>query len=215
MNVYLISGLGADRTVFKNLTFTENVNVHYLDWITPKSKESLPAYALRLAEGIDTSRAFSIIGLSFGGMLATEMASVLRPQRTILISSVSSGNELPWYFRFAGRTGINKIFPALKPASVPRFISSLFGVETKNDALFFRQLMERTDPHFSKWAINSIIEWNRTESPSGIVRIHGGKDRVLPIRDGKVDFLIPDGGHFMIYNRAEKISEILAELGLD
>jgi pimeloyl-ACP methyl ester carboxylesterase len=214
MEVYLISGLGADRTVFRNLTFSEGVKIHYLDWITPKAKESLRAYALRLAEGIDTSRVFCIIGLSFGGMLATEMASVLKPQRTILISSVSSKYRLPWHFRLARRIRINKLIPAIKLNSAPRFISSFFGIETKEEGLFFNQLMKRTDPHFTKWAMNSILEWDRTESPTGIVRIHGGKDKVLPIGDAKVDYLIQDGGHFMVFNRAGRISEILKEVGV-
>jgi pimeloyl-ACP methyl ester carboxylesterase len=214
MDVYLISGLGADRRVFRNLTFGKEVNIHYLDWIPPKAKESLKAYALRLAENIDASRAFSLIGLSFGGMLATEMASVLEPKRTILISSISSKNELPWYYRLAGRMRMNKMIPTIKPNSIPRFISSFFGVETNEDALFFHQLMRDTDPHFSKWAIDSILKWNRAESPSGVVRIHGAKDKVLPIRHGKADYLIPDGSHFMVFNRAEKISAILKEVGV-
>jgi pimeloyl-ACP methyl ester carboxylesterase len=214
VDIYLISGLGADRTVFRNLKFGEGVKIHYLDWIIPNAKESLRAYALRLAERIDTSRAFCIIGLSFGGMLATEIASVLEPQRTILISSTSTKYGLPWYYHLAGRLGMNKLIPAVKPKSVPRFISSFFGVETKDEGLFFNQLMKRTDPHFSKWAINSILKWDRTASPPGIVRIHGGRDKVLPIRDAKVDYLIPDGSHFMIFNRAERISEILIELGV-
>ena len=200
--------------MFRNLTFCEGVKIHYLDWIIPNAKESLRAYALRLAEGIDTSRRFCIIGLSFGGMLATEIASVLEPHKTILISSISSINGLPWYYRLAGRIRINKLIPTIKPDGVPRFISSFFGVETKDECLFFNQLMKRTDPHFSKWAIDSILKWNRTESPSGIVRIHGGKDKVLPIRYAKVDYLIHDGGHFMIFNRAERISGILREVGV-
>lgn len=214
MDVYLISGLGADRTVFRNLTFSEGVNIHYLDWIIPNAKESLRAYALRLAEGIDTSRTFCIIGLSFGGMLATEIASVFKPHRTILISSILSKYGLPWYYRIVSKIRINKLIPAIKPNGVPRFISSFFGVETKDEGLFFNQLMKRTDPHFSKWAIDSILTWDRIESPPGIVRIHGGKDRVLPIRDAKVDYMIPDGSHFMIFNRAESISEILTEVGV-
>jgi hypothetical protein len=214
VDIYLISGLGADRTLFRNLKFGKGVNIHYLDWIIPNAKESLRAYALRMAERIDTSRTFCILGLSFGGMLATEIASVLEPHKTILISSISSINGLPWYYRFAGRLGINKLIPAVKPNSVPRFISSFFGVETKDEGLFFNQLMRRTDPHFSKWAIDSILKWDRTESPPGIVRIHGGKDRVLPIRDAKVDYLIHDGGHFMIFNRAVRISGILTEVGV-
>jgi pimeloyl-ACP methyl ester carboxylesterase len=214
VDIYLISGLGADRTVFRNLIFGKGVKIHYLDWIIPNAKDSLRAYALRLAEGIDTSRTFCIIGLSFGGMLAAEIASVLKPQRTILISSTSTKYGLPWYYHFAGRLGINKLIPAVKPKSVPLFISSFFGVETKDEGLFFNQLMKRTDPHFSKWAIDSILKWDRTETPPGIIRIHGGKDKVLPIRNAKVDYLIPDGSHFMIYNRAERISEILTEVGV-
>jgi hypothetical protein len=214
MDVYLISGLGADRTVFRNLTFGEEVKIHYLDWITPKANESLRAYAIRLAKGIDTSRTFCIIGLSFGGMLATEMAGVLEPRRTILISSISSKYGFPWHFRLASRIGINKLIPAIKPDSAPRFIASFFGVETKGESLFFNQLLRHTDPHFSKWAIDSMLKWDRTESPSGIVRIHGGKDKVLPIGDAKVDYLIQDGGHFMVFNRAEMISKILKEAGV-
>ncbi len=214
MDVYLISGLGADRTVFRNLTFSKTTKIHYLDWIPPKAKESLRDYALRMAEAIDPSLPFTIIGLSFGGMLATEIASVLQPQMTVLVSSVSTKRELPWYFHLVGRMKINKLIPAVRPNSVPRFISSFFGVETKADALFFQQLLRRTDPHFSKWAMDCILKWDRTETPPGLVRIHGGRDKVLPGKYVNADYLIPEGGHFMIFNRADEISKILAELGI-
>jgi pimeloyl-ACP methyl ester carboxylesterase len=209
----LISGLGADSTVFRNLTFDASAKIHYLDWIPPKPKESLRAYALRMAEGIDTSAPFSLIGLSFGGMLATEISNVLKPQRTVLVSSVSIIRDFPWHFHLAGRLRANKLIPALRPKTVPRFIASFFGAETKDDALFFNELLERTDPHFSKWAIDSILKWDRRESPASLIRIHGDKDNVLPI-SGKIDYLIKDGGHFMIYNRADEISKILADLGV-
>ena len=214
MDIYLISGLGADREIFKNLTFSKAANIHYLDWITPKAKESLKAYALRMAEAIDRSVPFAIIGLSFGGMLATEMASVLHPQLTVLVSSVPTKRELPWHFHFVGRTGMNNLIPVFKPKTVPRFVASFFGVETRDDYILFKQLLRRTDPQFSKWAIDTILKWDRTEAPADLIRIHGGKDNVLPVGNGKVDYLIRGGGHFMIYNRADEISKILAELGL-
>jgi len=213
VDIYLISGLWADRNVFRNLTFNETTKIHYLDWIPPKAKESLRAYALRLAEGINPSLPFIIIGLSFGGMLATEIASVLQPQMTILVSSISTKRELPWYFRLVGRMRINKLIPAVRPKTVPRFISSFFGVETQVDYLLFQQLLRSTDPRFSKWAMDSILKWDRTEAPAGLIRIHGGKDRVLPTRYGNIDYLIREGGHFIIFNRADEISGILAELG--
>jgi len=215
VDIYFISGLGADRTVFRNLSFSDTTKIHYLDWIDPKPKESLPAYALRLAESIDSSVPFAIIGLSFGGMLATEIASVLHPKKTILVSSVPTKSELPWHFRLAGRIGIIKLIPAVRPKRVPRFVASFFGVESKTDALFFQQLLIRTEPRFSKWAMDAILKWNRTEAPAGLVRIKGSKDRVLPIGNGKVDYIINGGGHFMIFNRADEISKILSEVGVD
>jgi surfactin synthase thioesterase subunit len=77
--IYLISGLGADRRVFKKLVFPTDFELIYLDWITPEPAESLEAYAARLALNIDTSAPFYLIGLSFGGMLATEIAKKLNP----------------------------------------------------------------------------------------------------------------------------------------
>jgi pimeloyl-ACP methyl ester carboxylesterase len=213
LNIYLISGLGADRTVFRNLRFSEAAKIHYLDWIPPKPNESLRGYALRLAEAIDTSAPFNLIGLSFGGMLATEIANTLQSQKTILISSIPTKRELPWHFHLFGRLGINKIIPAVKPKRVPRFISSVFGVESKADALFFQQLLNNTDLRFTKWAMNSILKWDRIESPAGLIRIHGDKDKVLPMVHGKVDYIIKGAGHFMVFNRADEISKILAELG--
>ena len=212
MDIYLISGLGSDRAIFKNLTFSKAANIHYLDWVPPKAKESLKAYALRLAEGIDRSVPFAIIGLSFGGMLATEIANLLHPQLTVLVSSVPMKQQLPRYYRFFGRMKVNKLIPVFKPKTAPRFIASFFGVETQDDYECFQQLLKRSDPRFTKWAIDSILTWDRTESPPGIIRIHGDNDKVLPLGNNKVDYLIRGGSHFMIFNRAVEISDILNEL---
>ncbi len=212
MDIYLISGLGSDAAIFKNLTFSKEVNIHYLDWIPPKAKESLRTYALRMAEAINRSVPFAIIGLSFGGMLATEMATVLHPQLTVLVSSVPTKLQLPWYYRVFERMRINKLIPVFKPKTAPRFIASFFGVETRDDYECFQQLLKRANPRFTKWAIDSILKWDRTDIPAGLIRIHGGKDKVLPLGNDKVDYLIRDGSHFMIFNRADEISKILGTL---
>jgi pimeloyl-ACP methyl ester carboxylesterase len=212
LDIYLISGLGSDAAIFKNLTFRKGANIHYLHWIFPKAKESLRSYALRLAEGIDQSVPFAIIGLSFGGMLATEMATVLHPQRTVLVSSVPARHQLPFYYLFFGKMKVNKLIPVFKPKTAPRFIASFFGAETQDDYLCFQQLLNRSDPRFTKWAIDAILNWDRTEAPANLIRIHGDKDKVLPLGNENVDYLIRKGSHFMIFNRADEISKILETL---
>ena len=72
MKVYFISGLGADYRVFSllELSFCEPV---FIGWIKPQPNESLPHYAARLLEQIPETSPI-IVGISFGGMLVTEMA---------------------------------------------------------------------------------------------------------------------------------------------
>ena len=83
--VYFISGLGADKRAFSflDLSFCEPV---FIEWIKPLHKESLQQYALRLKEQIKEASP-TIVGMSFGGMLATEIAKLDATAKIIIISS--------------------------------------------------------------------------------------------------------------------------------
>ncbi|MBC7849623.1 MAG: hypothetical protein H7Y31_07800, partial [Chitinophagaceae bacterium] len=55
MKVYFISGLAADRRVFKNIVLPDEHEIVHLDWITPLKGESLREYSQRLSSPIDSS----------------------------------------------------------------------------------------------------------------------------------------------------------------
>jgi hypothetical protein len=59
MNVYFISGLGADKRVFQNLNIDPKFNVINIEWIDPKRKETIEDYAGRLISQIDTDETLS------------------------------------------------------------------------------------------------------------------------------------------------------------
>ena len=92
---------------FKRIRLPEGYEAIYLDWITPEKDESLSNYARRFSTLIKNDDAFILIGLSFGGMLACEIARLRRPMKTIIISSIAASNELPWYFKRAGNMGLH------------------------------------------------------------------------------------------------------------
>ena len=104
--VYFISGLGADKRVFSllDLSFCQPV---YIDWITPIEKESLKDYALRLRKQIKEENP-TVVGISLGGMLTTEMAKADKNLNAIIIASNKTSLEFPSYFR------IIKYFPIYK-----------------------------------------------------------------------------------------------------
>jgi pimeloyl-ACP methyl ester carboxylesterase len=209
VTIYFLSGLGANYSAFKYLTFSPNVDTVFIDWLAPEKNEPIKNYAKRIAEKINTSEPFMLIGLSFGGMLATEVIEFVTPKKTILISSAARRQELPFYYKLAGILRLNKLFPAavIKKGNV--FINWLMGVSAIKDKNLVQEILVASNPEFSKWAIDQIVNWERKNAPENIIRIHGNKDRVLPVINFKPQHLVKNGGHFMVANRAEEISAIL------
>jgi len=212
VTVYFLSGLGANYSAFKFLTFPKNVIPVFIDWLVPEANEPLHFYAKRITAEINTAEPFILVGLSFGGMLATEVLEFVQPQKTVLISSAARRQELPYYYKLAGRLRFNKLFPAAAIKKGNSMINWLMGVSAIKDKDLVQEILAASDPVFSKWAINEIVNWKRTVAPANIIRIHGNKDKVLPIINFKPHHLIDKGGHFMIANRADEISALLEKI---
>lgn len=207
MKIYCISGLGADKRVFQFLDLPNHKLVH-LEWIEPEPKETLPQYALRLAEKIDDSEPYALLGLSFGGMLAIEIAKVYHPLKLFVLSSITGKNEVPLLHRFAGAIKLHEIIPA-QILKTPNFLTYMaFGLETPESKAMLDDILNETDPDFLVWAIGAIFNWkNETEVP--MVRIHGNKDKILPVNMKNVQYRIENGGHFAIIDRAKEFSEFI------
>ena len=209
--VYLISGLGADRSVFSklDLSFCEPV---FLDWIEPLEKESLCSYALRLSKKITEPKA-TIIGLSMGGMMASEIVKANPGMKAIIISSNRTAKEFPPYTRFS-----IKYLPLYQftTKAIMRLIFPMtcwvMGAKSKTDRKHLWSVIERVDLPFVKWCIWSIGRWNSDQPQPNVIHIHGTADNLLPYRYVKPDYTIPGGGHLMIMNKAADISALLKKL---
>lgn len=210
ISIYFISGLGADRRAFRKLVFPESFNIVHLDWISPENNESLKSYASRLASHIDSSTPFYLVGLSFGGMLATEIAKQLNPIHTFLISSTPTFKELPWYYRMAGNLSLQKLLPTGLLKTNNNLGLRFLGAKSDEERKLLRQLVLDSDPYFIKWALTCILTWRNTERPLNMTHIHGTTDNILPIRfTVRPDHIVKGGGHFMVYGNAKEIMEII------
>lgn len=208
MNVYFISGLGADKRAFQHIHLSGRFVVHHIEWIKPLKGESLNAYARRLAASIDTSQPFGLVGLSFGGMVATEMATFLNPARVMLISSTYTVNELQLPVRWIGRLGLHKLVPPAWLKKSTKLAYWFFGTRTTLEKKLLDQIMQATDEAFLRWAINVILTWKNKKRPANCTRIHGDRDRILPYYTN-ADVVIKGGGHFMVFNKAREISPVI------
>jgi pimeloyl-ACP methyl ester carboxylesterase len=211
MKLYFISGLGADGRVFKNIQLPPGFSMIHLDWIEPTKNESLPEYAGRLATKIDTGEDFGLVGLSLGGMMASEIAKTHHPVTTILLSSIPVHSCLPGYFHWAYKLKLHKLVPIgfLKTASI---FKRKFSPDKPEDKLILKQVIRDTDPVFVRWALNAILTWRNETAPSNCWHIHGSKDEILPIRYTKPTHIIEGGNHLMIMNKADELNKILRQI---
>ncbi|MNK48725.1 hypothetical protein D3C87_675610 [compost metagenome] len=208
--IYIFSGLGVDRRVFDNIDFGD-LDVEFVDWIDPLKNESLENYAERISKKI-TSENPILIGLSFGGMVAIEISKILKTEKIILIASAKTQFELPKFNRISGKLRLNKLIPK-SIFKKQNFITNwLFGIETDSEKQLLKNILKNTDPNFFSWAINEIVNWKNETIPKNVTHIHGNKDRIIPFKNVKADFVIEGGGHFMTVNKPDEIQNIILNL---
>lgn len=182
MNLYLISGLGADERIFRNLCFQKGCQVHYLKWLEPLSvKETLVDYCRRLGSNIDHTNPFILIGLSFGGMVACALNDILKPEKTILVSSIAVRSELPGMYKIAGMLGLTCILPLRLPSFMMKVLEWYMGVMTTEDKELVNQFIKDGSPRFLRWAMIQAANWRYSTAPNNLYQVHGTKDRIFRI----------------------------------
>jgi pimeloyl-ACP methyl ester carboxylesterase len=207
-DIYCFPGIGVDGRLFSGLDLS-GYNVKHIHWILPHKKEKLEDYALRLSSQIDRSRPFVLIGVSFGGMICSALASHLHPERVFLISSSKCRAELPL------RVRILKIFPFYLWFSDKAYVRAatlsrrMFGFKGKEDAKLFEEMLNTPPNGYFRRATDCVVRWSTDTFESGIVHIHGTNDLVIPISSVKPDYIIQGGSHNMMMTKAAEISMII------
>lgn len=205
--LYLIPGLGADERVFQFLQ-TDDLDHQVIQWESPLPDESLEAYVARLEAQIDPAQTIDLLGVSFGGMIALELAQRLTCRRVFLISSFLSPKELPLRIRWLGKYFLQSWIPdSWLRFGIRSFSAFLFGPMHKKDAKLHREVMADINLSFLRWAGKKILSWQEVSIPNPLIRLHGTRDRILPIRKVPTCIMIQGGGHWMIVSHAKEISD--------
>jgi pimeloyl-ACP methyl ester carboxylesterase len=211
MNLYFISGLGADKRIFQNLVLPEVFKIYYIEWVPVSENESMDSYCRRLSSQIDQQEPFTLVGLSFGGVIAIELSKFLSPVQTVLISSFCFKKEVPWFYILLGESRIYKILPPrwlLRPNNIAFRLFGAYKPEIKN---LLKNIFEDTDPAFFEWAIRQLFSWDNHWQPANLIRIHGTADKILPYKEMMNAFPVKDGEHLMVYSKSAIVSQILTE----
>ena len=208
--IYLFSGLGADKRVFERLS-VPGKPVH-IEWITPLPDENLPQYAKRLIEANQIEPNQILLGVSFGGIVAIELARIAEPKQVIILSSIAYSSQLPILYKIAGNLHLYKLLPYSLLKRPNFFLRYAFSPLSKENYALLKRIVADTDSTFLKWAIKQILLWRNTAVTQHLVHLHGTKDKLFPFRHTSDVIAIANGGHFMIYNRAEEVNSIVRKI---
>ncbi|WP_206081916.1 alpha/beta fold hydrolase [Maribellus sediminis] len=210
--VYLIPGQGADARLYKNIHLDSIYEVRNITYSTPEKGWNMSDFAHHLANQIDTTREFSIVGVSLGGMLATEMNDFLHPRNVVLISSAKSRKELPFRYRFQRVIPIHEIIPGAVIKVSAKILQPIVEPDRGKDASTFKAMLRDKDPKFMKRTVKMILEWKRQTYDERIIHIHGDLDKTIPARNVSFDYLVEDGSHMMVLTKGDLISDLLNEI---
>lgn len=207
--IYIFSGLGADERVFQRLDFSGCLPT-FIKWIRPQDNETIEHYTMRLLEQIKTTSPI-LIGLSFGGLIAIEVAKQIDTEKVILIASAKTKKEIPFYYRIAGKLRLHKLLPAKLLKSSNFLTNWFFGTSSTSEQQLLKQILNDTDAIFLKWAIDKVVHWTNLTPIKNIFHIHGTSDRILPLKFVNCNTTINNGGHLMTLNKAEALNKIIRQ----
>ena len=213
--VYCLCGLGADERIFGKLTWEPGIDVHYINWIIPNQDETLADYAKRMASKIICPGDFTLVGVSFGGIMAIEIAKLIPVKKLILISSIETHHQLPAWMKLCGRLKLYNLIPTgvlhdIRPLKLFEPIENYFlGAYEDDQKALANEYRKNVDPHYLKWSIKQILNWKNEVAPENIYHLHGTGDRIFPIKKVKPTHSIKAGQHFMLYHKPGEVSAIL------
>ncbi|MEQ1831114.1 MAG: alpha/beta hydrolase [Pirellula sp.] len=208
--ILFLTGMTPDRRIFERLLPLLPTAV-VIDWIRPKRYESISSYAYRLGLSVRQDGPTVVCGVSFGGIVARELAYCLNAKACVLVASVRSPREMPPWFRIFRMLAP---LPAEAAMNVTGILASYWPRRVKTRSTW--RLMKLGGPpgEWHRWASAAALSWKPSAGADRIplFQIHGDRDLTFPIRYTSADTVIHGGGHVLPLTHSEEIAGKLLQI---
>lgn len=209
---FLIPGLGFNSKTFKHLKLPSAASITFIDWKEPEHEEKLDDYIKRMAKDIDNDIPNKVlIGHSFGGVMVQEIGQIVEHvEKIFLISSIKRPSEMSWNIKVLRKLPLYKLVNHDLINSTFPIWAKLHDFHNKEERDAFTDMVNDMTISYFRWAVNAIVNWKgikfRKKDP---IHIHGDNDHTFYYNKIRNPITIRNGGHFIVYNRADEVSEII------
>ena len=209
--LYLVPGIAADTRVFNKLDLKNNEIIR-CEWTDPNYTNNLQSYAQLIVKQYNIEAGSIIIGNFLGGMIAVEIAQIIPVKLLVLISSIKISNQEPAYFSFFRKFPLYRYLPVKAFLEAGLAFVKLLNLMPAQDVMIFKSMVAKSNDQTMRWGIHASLTWQNTVVPRNLTQINGDHDLVFPVKRIKNAFIIKNGTHLMVYDRAFDINEILSGL---
>ena len=209
IRVVLFSGMGADNRLFRSIRIPE-VEIVTPDHVEPEPGEKLAQYAARIADGLSIQAEDIVGGISFGGMLAGEIARQRQVTGLILLGTCLRPDRLPRSYRWIERLGCFIPDFALSCRSWRPFVRWRFAPITKDAETCLIEMANRYPAAQIRAFGRMIMDWAGVDDIScPVLSIHGDSDRIIPLKSASSDIILKDAGHAFTLTHAEETTSAI------
>jgi pimeloyl-ACP methyl ester carboxylesterase len=208
MKAYFFPGLGADASL-EPYHRISGLDAQWIKW----PSIIRPNWELFLSDLIgenEIEEGSLFLGISFGGLVATQVAVKIRPAGIVLIGSLTSPTAITSLltpFRHLLTIIPDRLFNL---AWVPDWvIAYFFGIRKKEHLLHFFRMARSYTPSQTKALIQLALSASSVEKGYPLYVIHGDKDRILPAQKCEADLLIKGGGHLLSMTHSDEVNEAI------
>jgi pimeloyl-ACP methyl ester carboxylesterase len=208
--IIMIPGMGADERLFDPQS-DGGLRFEAVRFPIPQRGDDLPAYARRLVDEWRVDSSCVLVGVSFGGMVACELARICRPRCVLLIASCCNREALPRYYSLV--EWFSRIVPdwlvRRRAAASSRILTRLESLNPEQ-AQLIREMSMDVPIEFLRCAGRMIVRWKPPGPlPCPLYHIHGALDRIIPITRVQAGEVIADGGHLINLTHAPRVNAFI------
>jgi pimeloyl-ACP methyl ester carboxylesterase len=155
-------------------------------------------------------------GASFGGMVALELAALVKPRGIFLIGSCTSPRSITPVAQLMRAVLHLLPVPLFRPRRwMMPLVTPMFGRLTSDQRGLFFSMAERTPASFLKWGVEAILSWHPSPVAVPVHHIHGSRDRLIPIGRVQPNRVVSGGGHLLTLTHPEQVVAFLSEAASD
>ena len=203
----LLPGLGADARLFAAQAAVLDVVVP--PWPEPRVGESLQTFAARIVARLPEPPEV-LGGASFGGMVALEMAALLRPRAVVLVGSCTNPSAVATHLRVVGRAAMGLPAQVFRPRrwTIP-IVLPKFGKLSPAQRDLFWSMAAQVPSSFFKWGCSAILSWQPSPVLAPVHHIHGDSDQIIPLNRVKPTQVVPGGGHLLSLSHPAEVTSFI------